>query len=109
MEYSTAVHEYMNRRMDRWVDRMYSDSLDALGSTCIIFLWRPLIFSYLLCGRHFETRWCLICPTQSGLQSNRACLAEPLGSVAQTEPEQPGWATEQAEPSMHATDPSRAA
>src|SRR5579862_7741278 len=64
-EYPTAVHEYMNRRMDRWVDRMYGDSLDALGSTCIIFPWPPLIFSNLLCARLFETRWRLICPTQS--------------------------------------------
>ena len=65
MEYSRAIYKYMNRWMDQWVDHMYSDSLNALGSTCIIFLWRLLIFSNLLCGRLFETRWCLICPTES--------------------------------------------
>ena len=43
-----AVHEYMNRQMDRWVDRMYGDDLYALGSTSIILFYLALIFSYLL-------------------------------------------------------------
>ena len=55
MEYPTAVQEYMNGQMDRWVDHMYGDAMDALGSISIIFLDRMLIFSDLLSSRSFET------------------------------------------------------
>ncbi len=36
LECPIAVHEYMNRQMDRWIDHMYGDNLSALGSTSII-------------------------------------------------------------------------
>jgi len=33
IEYPTAVHEYMTRNMDKWMDRSFGDDLEMLGST----------------------------------------------------------------------------
>jgi len=33
IEYPTAVHEYMTRKMDKWMDRSFGDDLEMLGST----------------------------------------------------------------------------
>lgn len=35
-EYPTAVHEFMSRQMDRWVDRSFGDRIAMLGSTSTI-------------------------------------------------------------------------
>jgi hypothetical protein len=33
IEYPTALHEYMNRKMDKWMDRSFGDDIEMLGST----------------------------------------------------------------------------
>ena len=33
IEYPTAVHEFMIRKMDKWVDRSFGDDIVMLGST----------------------------------------------------------------------------
>jgi hypothetical protein len=32
-EYPTAVHEFMSRQMDKWVERSFGDDIAMLGST----------------------------------------------------------------------------
>jgi hypothetical protein len=33
IEYPTALHEFINRKMDKWIDRSFGDDIVMLGST----------------------------------------------------------------------------
>lgn len=63
-EFPTAVHEYLNRCMDVWVQAVYGRSIMKLGSTSIVFSEYMLRFSTSIRCWTRETSRLGLCPKE---------------------------------------------